>query len=99
MNNERRIAKRSAFAFPVRYQMKGDNAFMDTLGRDISETGISFVSNEFFPVSTRVILQTRHPENNSFIKAAGEVMWVSKYPHSERFSVGARFLGPPMPVN
>ncbi|MBA3052921.1 MAG: PilZ domain-containing protein [Candidatus Omnitrophica bacterium] len=99
MSGERRIAKRSAFPTPVRYQQKGGQAFSSTLGRDISETGIGFVSNEFFPISTQLIFETQHPESRDFIKAAGEVVWVSKYPHSERFSVGARFLGPLLPLS
>ncbi|MBU1888310.1 MAG: PilZ domain-containing protein [Candidatus Omnitrophica bacterium] len=99
MSGERRITKRSAFPMPVRYQQKSSQVFSNTLGRDISETGIGFVSSEFFPISTQLVFETQHPENRNFIKVAGEVMWVSKYPHSERFSVGARFLGPLLPLS
>lgn len=99
MNSERRIAKRSALAVSVRYQQKGSQAFSNTLGRNISETGIGFVSTEFFPISTQLVFETQLPESRDFIKAVGEVVWVSKYPHSERFSVGARFLGPSLPLN
>ncbi|MFH1854234.1 MAG: PilZ domain-containing protein [Candidatus Omnitrophota bacterium] len=99
MSIERRVFERSAFPTPIRYRQKGSQAFFNTLGRDISNTGIGFISNEFFPTSTQLIFETQHPESHDFIKAVAEVVWVSKHPHSERFSVGARFLGPPLPIN
>jgi len=99
MDIEKREYTRSAFPVPVRYQLKGGQNFSNTIGRDISETGIGFVSNEFFPVSTQLIFETQHPASRDFIKAVGEIVWVAKRPHSEGFSVGARFLGPPLPIN
>jgi len=99
MGIERRESGRIDFSVPVRYRHKGNQAVFNTIGRDISGTGIGFVSSEFFPISTHLVFEAQHPVRHDFIKAVGEVMWVSKRPYSEDFSVGARFLGPPLPVN
>lgn len=99
MSIERRLSKRLPLPVPVRYQQKGSQVFANTLGRDISETGIGFISNEFFSLSTQLVFETQHPDSHDFIKAVGEVVWVLKHPHTDRFSVGARFFGPPLPIN
>ena len=95
---EKRSSERLTLSSPIRYRRKGSQLFGNTIARDISNRGIGFVSNEFFPISTQLIFEIQHPKTHEFIKAVGEVAWVSNQAYSERFSIGARFIGPPMPI-
>jgi len=98
MLQDRRAAQRLSLSSPMRYQRKGSQLFGNSIGQDISESGIGFISHEFLPVSTHLIFEVRHPETREFVKAPGEVVWISNLPHSERFSVGAKFIEPVTPV-
>jgi len=98
MFQEKRDSERLALSDPIRYCQKGSQRFGNTVGRDISNSGIGFISNEFFPVSTQLIFEVQHPKTHGFVKAVGEVVWISNQAHSERFSIGARFIGPPMDI-
>ncbi len=96
MMHERRDFERLLFSSSIRYQQKGSQRFSNSIGRDISNSGIGFVSSEFFPISTDLIFELRHPKTQDYVKAVGRVVWISNLPHSDRFSVGARFIGPPL---
>ena len=98
MLQERRDSERLSLSSPIRYRQKGSQRFGNTLGRDISNSGIGFISNEFFPISTQLIFEVQHPKTQGFVKAVGEIVWISNEPYSERFSIGARFIGPPMNI-
>jgi len=96
--DNRREAIRTPLSCAIRYQRKGSQKFGNSIGRDISQNGIGFISNEYFPVRTHLVFEVQHPETKRFIKAVGEVVWASSQPYSERFSVGAKFLGPPITI-
>ncbi|MFC1624309.1 PilZ domain-containing protein [Candidatus Omnitrophota bacterium] len=98
MFEEKRISERIAAVAPMRYQLKGSQRFSNTMGRDISDRGIGFISNEFLPVSTHLVFEIQHPKTEAFIKAVGEVVWISDNPHSESFSIGARFIEGPIAI-
>lgn len=99
MMQERRDSERLTLSAPVRYQQKGSQRFGNTLGKDISASGIGFFSDEFFPVSTQLIFDVRHPKTHEFIRAIGEIVWIAdSQPYPEKYAVGARFMGPPIPV-
>jgi len=94
MEEDRRIAQRVLFDSPVRYHQKGDQRYSDTVGKDISSSGIGFISNEFIPRNFQIVFELHPPWHIEPIQAPAEVMWVSNQPHSERYYVGARFLSP-----
>lgn len=98
MREERRDSERLALSAPVRYQKKGSQRFGNSIGRDINDSGIGFLSNEYFPISSQLIFETQHPCTHKCIRGLGEVVWVSSQPYSERFSVGARFIDPPVTI-
>ena len=98
MEQERRVFERTLLSIPIRYQQKGSQRFGNSIGRDISPSGIGFVSEEFFPKSTQLIFELQHPESQEFIKAVGEIVWISGKPYTEKYNIGARFIGPPLPV-
>lgn len=98
MECDRRKVKRLPLSYPIRYQKKGSQEYGNSIGRDISNSGIGFTSNEYFPIRTQLIFELEHPDRHKFIKAVGEVVWASSEQYSERFSVGAKFIGPPLPI-
>lgn len=93
MGNEKRIASRILFNSSVRYQEKGGQGYRDTIGKDISNSGIGFIANEFIPKNSKLVFEIRSPWQQEPIQTLAEVVWISNQPYSERFNVGARFLG------
>lgn len=98
MSQDKREYRRIALSTSIRYQHKGSQRFGNSMGRDLSSGGLGFTSNEFFPVTTQLVFEVKHPEQAEYIKAVGEVMWISNQPYSDNYSVGARFLGPPLHI-
>mgnify|MGYP001592477055 FL=1 len=94
MEDDRRAAKRTPCDLPVRYNQKGAKEYTNTVGKDISDTGIGFISNEFIPKKAHLVFELHPPWKEAPIQTLGEVMWVSSQPHSERFEIGAKFLAP-----
>lgn len=94
MERDRRANKRVEFTSGIRYQQKSSHNFTNTIARDISNGGIGFISNEFMPKSSQLILEFNPPGYNDSKQVPGEVMWVSSQPYSERFYIGAKFLEP-----
>jgi hypothetical protein len=94
MEEDKRIASRISFTSPVRYYQKGASGYSDTVGKDISNSGIGFISNEFVPKNSHLVFELRSPWQIEPIQALAEVVWISNKPYSERFEVGARFLSP-----
>lgn len=94
MEEEKRIAPRVLFDSAIRYRQKGFQNYGDTVGKDISNSGIGFISNEFIPKNSKLILELHPPWHIEPIQAVAEVVWVSNQPYSERFKIGAQFLNP-----
>jgi len=94
MEEDKRIAPRVLFDSAVRYRQKGFKGYSDTVGRDISNSGIRFISNEFIPKNSKLVFELRPPWHVEPIQAVAEVVWVSNQPYSERFKIGAQFLNP-----
>ena len=97
MIEERRASKRNVFHSPVRYQLKGSQKFNDTIGSDISNSGIGFISEEFIPCASQVILEFDAHRHNR-VKVLGEIRRAVNQPFSEKFYIGAKFIGQPMPL-
>jgi hypothetical protein len=92
MEEERRRSKRIEFISPVRYHLKGSQVYSDTIGKDISDSGLGFISNEFIPKSTELVFELNSPINHERSQALAQVVWISNQRYSDRFYVGARFL-------
>jgi len=92
MEADKRIASRILFNSPIRYQQKGSGKYSDTVGKDISNSGIGLISNEFIPKNSHLVFELRSPWQLEPIQRLAEVVWVSNQPYSERFEVGAKFL-------
>ena len=96
MEDERRIAPRVSFDSAVRYRQKGFQSNSDTVGKDISTSGLGFISNEFIPKNSKLVFEFRPPLHVEPIQTVAEVVWISNQPYSERFKVGAKFLNLPI---
>ena len=94
MKEEKRIATRIVFSSPIRYHEKGTQRYNNTVGRDISTSGIGFISNEFIPKNSKLVFEFYPPWHTEPIQALAEIIWISSQPYSERFKVGAKFLSP-----
>jgi len=94
MEEDKRIATRVMFNSSVRYHEKGVQRYSNTVGKDISSSGIGFISNEFIPNHSKILFELHPPWHQEPVQALAEVVWVSSQPYSERFNVGARFPDP-----
>ncbi|OIO34143.1 MAG: hypothetical protein AUJ70_01670 [Candidatus Omnitrophica bacterium CG1_02_40_15] len=94
MEEEKRFTSRILFNSSIRYYQKGAKIYSDTVGKDISNSGIGFISNEFIPRHSQLVFEIRPPWQPEPIQTLAEVAWISNQPHSERFNVGAKFLNP-----
>ncbi len=96
MEEEKRQTSRISFDSSVRYHQKGAKIYHNTVGKDISNSGIGFISNEFIPKHSELVFEIHPQWRPEPIQTLAEVVWISNHPYSERFNVGAKFLGPVM---
>lgn len=66
--------------------------YSGTLSSDISKTGVSFTSNEFLSVFTRLMLEMSVPSFSQPIKIISKVAWIKKMPYSTQYKVGVQFM-------
>lgn len=87
---ERRKDARLSKGLPFHYELRDQQKYGDGLTRDISEGGLSMISEEYIPqasqMSVRINLAPDHP-----IEVGGEVRWAWRMPHSYHYEVGLAF--------
>ncbi|MBN2831486.1 MAG: PilZ domain-containing protein [Candidatus Omnitrophica bacterium] len=87
---EKRRFRRIDLHTPVRYQIRGESDFDNTVSDNISAGGLAFNSLKFIPPSTAVMLEIGllcrmlHP--------IGRVSWCQPLPHSNRNRLGVEFV-------
>lgn len=84
---EKRANTRFRASLPVqyRYLTKVNNA----LTHDLSESGLSFTTNDFIPVNTQLFVAILPQEEP--LRAGGRVAWVQKVPFGDRYNIGLKF--------
>ncbi|MEK6727519.1 MAG: PilZ domain-containing protein [Candidatus Omnitrophota bacterium] len=87
---EKRNFTRFGLRTPVRYQIRGQPQFDNTISNDISLGGISFTSNGFIPLQTPVMLEVNIL--SKVLKAIGKIAWAQPIPHSYRNVMGLEFV-------
>ena len=87
---EKRNFARLGLRTPVRYQIRGQSQFDNTISNDISLGGISFTSNNFIPLKTPVMLEVNIL--SKVFKAIGKIAWAQPIPHSYRNVMGLEFV-------
>ncbi len=88
---EKRRFKRAKFGNPVSFRLKEGGSFSGCLAHDISEGGMRVQVNDFLPVNTEMILQSRIPQTSKVIDVAGRITWLQRVPFSDRYQVGLQF--------
>lgn len=91
IDKEQRQFPRVPLHGPLHFQVKTTSKFGSTVSRDISEGGIRFLSDDFVPVGTSMILEVNLDNSPKYINAVADVVWSQKVPHSERYQLGLRF--------
>lgn len=87
---EKRRNPRLGLHIPLRYQVRGQPQFDNTISNDISLGGLSFTGISFVPPKTPVMLEVNLL--SKVLKAIGKIAWVQTLPHSYRNKIGVEFL-------
>ena len=92
LQEERRKLGRAKVYASVNYRLKSQEKSRATLSRDISEEGISLLSEEFIARDTDFLLEINLPSISKTVSALGRVVWALRLPHSERYQLGLKFV-------
>ena len=87
---ERRKFTRLGSRLPLQY--RGERAFRYVLTKDIGEGGIKFLSTDFIPVSSKLVVELSLHYAGEPLKAVGRVSWVQKLPYGDQYNVGMQFV-------
>ncbi|MFA4842326.1 MAG: PilZ domain-containing protein [Candidatus Omnitrophota bacterium] len=88
---EKRQFPRLSSHIPVRYQVRGEADFNDTLSDDISIGGICVNNKEF--VAPQTILNLKLNVLSRVLSTQGTVAWSAPLPHSDKYRMGIQFSG------
>ena len=91
---EKRAYKRVKLDNPLQYIKLDANVRerVEAMIKDISREGISFFTNEFISLATRLVLTIRLPRYPRPIKVISKVIWIRKDPTTDRFELGNQFV-------
>lgn len=92
-SEEKRRFPRLGLHTPIRYQVRGQPQFDNTISNDISLGGLSFIGNSFIPPQTPVMLEVNIL--SKILRAVGKISWAQSIPHSYRNRIGVEFLEMP----
>lgn len=90
--DERRRYRRHNVHLPLRYQVRGDIGYADTLTKDIGGGGIRFITDEFLKRSAEIIFEFTVMENSEPIKGRAKIAWINKIPHNDMYCIGVEFI-------
>lgn len=86
---EKRQHPRINLAVCLRYQIRGSQEFGNTLTKNISIGGLSFIVDKFIKPQTRMLLDVNILSRT--ISALGTVRWAGNLPHSDKYQIGLEF--------
>ena len=87
---EKRRNSRLNISIPLHYQVRGTREFGNTLTRDISSGGLSFIADRFIKPQTRVVLDVNMPIGS--INTIGMVKWTGALSCFDKYQVGLEFI-------
>jgi len=86
--------KRIQVDIPLQFRLlkaKG-SAVKGALTRDISTGGVKFVSDIFLPIMDKLFISIEVSPSKT-INILARVIWAATIPHSDRYDIGAEFIG------
>ncbi len=87
---DKRQFPRIKISNPLRYQVRGKEAFSNGICNNISAGGLALVSESFIPRATPVMLEIN--VLSRVLNPIGRVSWATSMPHSDRYRMGVEFL-------
>lgn len=87
---EKRQYPRINLSVPIHYQIRGSQEFGNTLTKNISSGGLSFVIDRFIKPQTRIQLNVNILSRN--ISSPGTVRWAGNLSHCDKYQIGVEFL-------
>lgn len=87
---EKRRYPRLNLHAPIRYQVRGQPKFDNTISNDISLGGLNFTGISFLSPKTTVMLEVN--VLSKVLKVIGKIAWAQTLPHSYRNKIGVEFL-------
>jgi len=87
---EKRRFRRIEFHTPVRYQIRGEAGFDNTISDNISEGGLAFDSSRFIVPATALMLEIGLLCR--MLYPIARVSWCQPLPHSDKNRLGVEFI-------
>ncbi len=87
---ESRHFHRLSFSGPMRCQVRGSREFINTVGEDLSLSGVKFINNKFIPPHTPVMLEINLL--SQIVRPIAQIVWSSPFSRQDKFHLGAQFL-------
>jgi len=87
---ESRNFPRVKFSGTLACQIRGSHEIMNTIGEDLSFSGIRFINDAFIPRNTPVMLEINLL--SKIIKPIAQIIWFASFPRQDKFHFGAQFL-------
>jgi len=88
--SESRRFPRINFSGPLSCQVRGSQEITNTVSEDLSASGVKFISGEFIPPNTPVMLEINLL--SKVIRPIAQIVWSMPFPRQDKFHLGARFL-------
>jgi len=87
---EKRRFPRIRLKAPVRFQVRGQPEFDNSLTQDISVGGMCFTNEKFIAPQTNLMLEISI--FSRLLNPVGRVAWVNPIGHSNRYRLGVEFI-------
>jgi len=91
---ERRRYVRVGSNVPLQYKKLRElsEGTIGAITQDLSKGGVRFLSNEFLPLASRLVVDLFLPAQPRPIKAISKVAWIKKASSGEQYIIGNIFL-------
>jgi len=86
--NERRNFLRIPLNVPIKFRRAGFIQGEKNLSKDLSVSGVRFLSQEFVPVNTTIKVELNTTDNSEPIQFMARIMWIRSY-DDEVYEIGA----------
>jgi c-di-GMP-binding flagellar brake protein YcgR len=92
---ERRRYMRIPENLPLVYEIVPGGTEKENIAKDISQSGMRFLINEFVPKDCRLRVKINFKGTLFNFETLVKCMWTRKIPYSDRYEIGVEFLDMP----